>query len=157
LRFICADQRLVLFSSASPRLRGELVFQMARWPDLPMVRLLPRFDLHELPAKPSLDAEVAVCHGMVERRGDLHDLSILLVHGKVAASAAIRADGGRLLLALFVPCAGLAHLAFALEHERARGAYANAVPAIDAGRLRQRHLELRGNRRGEAASGHGDG
>ncbi len=93
---------------------------------------------------------------MVKRRGHANDLAFLLVHGEVAAYSAIRADGVSLGLPAFVPSAGLAHVIFALEHQRAGGADADAVAAIDASRVGQGNVKFRGNVGGEAAAGHGN-
>src|SRR5579863_4424871 len=123
-----------------------------------MGRVRPNWlDLYKLPAEPSFDAKVAVGHAVVNRRADTHDLAVLLVHGEVAAYAAIRADGVGLGLAAFIPDAGLAHVIFALEHQCACGADTDAVAAIDAGRVGQRNVKLGSNMGGEAAPGHSDG
>ena len=114
------------------------------------------FNLHELPAETPFDAKIAVSHAVVERRSHAHDLAVLLVHGEVAAHAAVRADSVGLGLPAFVPCARLAHIIFALEHQRAGGTDADTVAAIDAGRIGQRNIELGGDMRGEAAAGDGD-
>src|ERR1051326_2109191 len=100
-----------------------------------------RLNLHKLPAKAALDAEIAVGHIVIQRRCHLHDLAVLLMNSKVAAHAAVRTNRSRLLLALLVPCPGLPHLVFALEHQRARGTDANAIATIHAGRFRQWDLE----------------
>ena len=46
-------------------------------------------NLHKLPAEPPFDAKIAMSHTVVERRGHAHDLAFLLMHGDVAAYAAI--------------------------------------------------------------------
>ena len=114
-------------------------------------------NLHKLPAETPFDAQIAVSHAVVQRRGHANDLAVLLVHGQVATHAAIRTDGVSLGLAAFVPGAGLAHVIFALEHQRAGGANADAVAAIDASRIGQRNVKLRGNVGREAATRHGNG
>ncbi len=95
-------------------------------------------------------------HAMAERRGHANDLTFLLVHGELAAYAAIRTDGVSLDLAAFVPCAGLAHVIFALEHQRACGTDADAVAAIHAGRVGQGNVEFSSNVGGEAAARYGN-
>src|SRR5581483_9722712 len=45
-------------------------------------------NLHKLPSKTAFDAEVAVGHAVVQRRGDSHDFAVLLVNRQVAAYAA---------------------------------------------------------------------
>src|ERR1700742_638583 len=65
------------------------------------------FDLHKLPAETAFDAEIAVGHAVVQRRCHADNLSILLMHGKVTAHAAVRANGVSLCLTIFIPCAGL--------------------------------------------------
>src|SRR5690349_23295751 len=87
------------------------------------------FDLHELPAEASLDAQVAVRHGMVQRRKDANDRAVLLMNRKIAADAAIRAYRIRVCLARFVPLARRAQIVFRLEHQRARGTHRDAVAA----------------------------
>ncbi len=52
--------------------------------------------------------------------------------------------------------AGLAQLELARRHQRARRADGDAVAAVDAGRLGQRHVELGRDVRVEAAAGDGD-
>src|SRR5579864_519808 len=91
-----------------------------------------RLNLHELPAETPFDAKIAVSHVVVSRRGHANDLAVLLVHSEGAAHAAIRTDGVSLGLTVFVPCAGLAHVIFTLEHQRAGRADTDAVAAIDA-------------------------
>src|ERR1035438_3238568 len=94
--------------------RPELFFFRTDW-----------LNLHKLPAEPPFDTKIAMSHTVVEWRGHAHDLAFLLMHGEVAAYAAIRTDGVSLGLEAFVPCAGLAHVIFNFEHQRARGAYAD--------------------------------
>ena len=55
-------------------------------------------NLHKLPAEAAFDAEVAVRHGMIKRRSNLYDLTILFMYSEIASNAAIRADCGCLLL-----------------------------------------------------------
>src|SRR5689334_4232673 len=95
--------------------------------------LLPR--IHKLPPKPPFDAEVAVGDVVIQGRGDFHDLFVLHVDGQGAAHAAIGTDGVGRGLAGLVPGAGLAHVVLALEHQRAGGTDADAVAAVDAGRV----------------------
>ena len=78
-------------------------------------------------------------------------------NGEVAAHAAIRTDRIGAGLAGFVPRAGLAHVVFGLEHQRAGGTDADAVAAIHAGGIGQRDIVFGGDVGGEAASGDGDG
>src|SRR5271163_4703431 len=92
-------------------------------------------------------------HAMVKRRGHANDLAFLLVHSEVTAYAAIRTDRVSLSLAAFIPCAGLAHVIFALEHQGAGGADANAVTAVDASRVGQGNVKFGGNVGREAATG----
>ena len=72
---------------------------------------------------------------------------------QVAADAAVRANGVDLGLLFLVPGARLAQLELARGHERARGAHGDAVAAVHARRFRQRHVELGGDVRTEAAAG----
>src|SRR5438552_5826578 len=89
------------------------------------LRLL--YILHKFKAKTAFDAEVAVSDADVHRRGDLHDAVVLRVKRQRAADAAVRADRIRLILLRFIPCAGFAHVMFALEHESAGRTDANTV------------------------------
>jgi hypothetical protein len=73
-----------------------------------------RLNLHKLPAETPFDAKITVSHAVVKRRRHANDLAFLLVHAEVAAHAAVRADGVSLGLTALVPCAGLAHVVFAL-------------------------------------------
>src|SRR5206468_8398876 len=84
------------------------------------------------------------------------DAVVLDVERERAAHAAVGADRvGRALLGL-VPRARRAHVVLALEHEGAGRADADAVAAVDAGRVGQRHVGLGGDARVETAAGHGD-
>src|SRR5579884_1694338 len=116
-----------------------------------------RLPLDELEAEAALDAEVALRHVVVVGRRDVDDLTVLHVQLEVAADAAVPADGRRHLLARLVPRACLAVVVLALRHERAGGADGNAVAAVDAGRLRQGHVELGRDVCVEASAGDGDG
>jgi hypothetical protein len=69
---------------------------------------------------------------VVVRRGHANNLAFLLVNCEVATHATVRADGIGLCLAALVPCTSLAHVKFALEHQRAGRADTDAVAAIDA-------------------------
>ena len=93
------------------------------------------------PKRPLMQRFPCVTHGRAVKSRD--DFAVLRVNGQVAAHAAVRADGIGLSLAGLVPFAGLAHVVFALEHQRARGADADAVSAIDAGRIGQRNVDIR--------------
>src|SRR5204862_6988293 len=73
-----------------------------------------------------------------------------------ATYAAVRTDGIGAGLAGLVPRTRLTHVIFALEHERSRGADADAVSAINASGIRQGDIELRGDVGGEAPSGDSD-
>src|SRR5712691_9118849 len=98
--------------------------------------------LHELVAEASLDAQVSRGDAVVERRRDLDYRVVLHVQLEHAADAAVGAHRlGDRLLAL-VPGAGLAHVVLALEHQRAGRADADAVAAVDAGRVWKRCAEL---------------
>ena len=57
---------------------------------------------------------------------------------------------------VLVPCAGLPHVVLRFEHQRARRADADAVPAVDARRVRERDVELGRDVRVESAAGDGD-
>src|SRR5690606_20080923 len=118
-------------------------------------RLRPVLD--EAPAEPALDAEVAAGDGVVERRGDAHDPAVLHVQVQGAPDAAVRADGAGDLLARLVPLARDAQLVLGPEHERAGGAHRDAVAAVDARRVGQRHGHLRRDPGIEAAPRHGNG
>src|SRR5581483_1782749 len=108
--------------------------------------------LGELVAEPPLDAQVSVRDVVVERRGDLHDLVVLDMELHVTADAAVRADRLHDALPRLVPGSLRAHVVLALEHQRARRAHADAVAAVDAGRLGERHGELGGDARVEPSS-----
>src|SRR5579863_1649370 len=79
------------------------------------------------------------------------------MNSEVAAHATVRTDGIGLGLAALIPGAGLPHVIFALEHQRAGGADADAVATIDAGGIRQGNVEFGGDVSGETAASHGDG
>ncbi len=113
--------------------------------DRPCHSLLRTFDLHKLPAESAFDAEVAASDVVVERRRHADDFAVLFVHGEITAHAAVGTNSVSLLLPRFVPGAGLAHLVFALEHQRAGRADADAVAAIDARGVRQGDVELGGD------------
>ena len=112
--------------------------------------------LDELEAEAALDAEVAVGHRRVERRADLHDRVVLDVELERAADAAVRADRLGHGLGALVPRAGRAHVVLGLEHQRAGRADADAVAAVDAGRVGQRDRLLGRDPGVEAAPGDGD-
>src|SRR4051812_49653657 len=78
------------------------------------------------------------------------------MHLELAPDAAVRTDRVRHALGRLVPGAGLAHVVFALEHQRTRRAYADAVAAVHAGARIERHGVLGGDPRVEATSGHRD-
>ncbi len=120
-------------------------------------RLLVLVVLDELEPEAALDAEVAARDRVVERRGDLDDLVVLLVQLEVAPDAAVRADGGRLGLLALVPAAVLAAVVLALEHQRAGRADGDAVAAVDARGVGERVGELGGDAGVEPAPGDGDG
>src|SRR5262249_49436785 len=112
--------------------------------------------LDELEPEPALHAQVAVTDVVVERGGHLHDAVVLHVKLEVAADAAVGTDGGGDGLLGLVPGAGLPHIVFALKHQRAGGAHADAVAAVDAGRVGQAHIELGGDAGVEPAACHRD-
>src|SRR5437867_11582226 len=89
--------------------------------------------LHKPPPEPPLDAQVPARDVVVQRRRDLHDLVVLHAELEGATDSAVGADGVGLGLLRLVPGAGAAHVVFALEHQRAGGADADAVAAVDAG------------------------
>src|SRR5689334_15755110 len=122
----------------------------------PGVRLFFRHELDELPAEAAFDAEVAIGDVVVCGRGDLYDAVFLDVELESAADAAVGTDCIGLGLARLVPRPGVPHVALALEHQSAGGADADAVPAIDAGRVGQRRRELCRDTGVEAAAGYGD-
>src|SRR5207237_7926514 len=70
---------------------------------------------------------------------------------KVATPTAIRTNRVGLRLLSFIPSPRRPPVVLGLEHQCARGAHADAIAAIDARRLRQRNIELRGNMRGKAS------
>src|SRR3954453_11693745 len=78
------------------------------------------------------------------------------MHLELAPDAAVRTDRVRHALGRLVPRAYLAHVVFALEHQRTRRAYADAVAAVHAGARIERHGVLGGDPRVEATSGHRD-
>src|SRR5690606_37408202 len=85
------------------------------------------------------------------------DAPVLLVELEVAAHAAVGADGASDRLALGRPAARLPEVQFGRRDQRAGGAHGDAVPAVHAGRLRQRHLVLGGDAGAEAPAGDRDG
>src|SRR5579859_2249371 len=105
-------------------------------------RLLLRPLLHELKPEPALHAEVAGRDARVERRSHLDDRVVLHVQLQHAADAAVRAHGLGHRLPPLVPRPRAPHVVLALEHQGARRAHADAVPAVDTGRIRERRLEL---------------
>ena len=113
---------------------------------------LRRALVDELEAEAALDAEVALGHRRVERRGDLDDPVVLDVELDRAADAAVRADRVGHGLRRLVPGARLAHVVLGLEHERAGRADADAVAAVDAGATRAagRPARSRSGRRSRA-------
>src|SRR5438093_4846075 len=123
----------------------------------PPASTLGIFDLNELPAEASLDAEVSAGYELIERRRDLDDRVVLGVHGQGAADAAVGADRVGERLAGLVPGPRAAHGELGLERERARRADPDAVAAVDAGRVGERHGVLGRDARVEAAPGDGDG
>ncbi len=100
---------------------------------------------------------MAARHTIFDRRGDLHDLVILDVQRQRAADAAIGADRVGFGLLLFLPLAALAQLVFRGKHQRAGRADADAVPAVDAGRVGERNVVFGRNVGVKAAPRHGDG
>src|SRR5438093_10792916 len=93
---------------------------------------------------------------VVERRSDFGDAAVLGVAGEVAADAAVGTDRVDLSLPRFVPNAGLAHVVFGLEHQRAGGAHADTIAAVHTGGLGQWNIVLGGDMGAEAASGDSD-
>src|SRR3972149_5364142 len=94
---------------------------------------------------------------MVHRRRDLDDPAVLGVEVEVAPDAAIGADRRCPSLTALVPRPVGAHLVLAAEHERSGRADADAVAAVDAGRLRQGDRLLGRDPRIEATPRDGDG
>ncbi len=88
--------------------------------------------------------------------GHVDDRVVLNVEREVAADAAVRADRVDLGLLLLAPVARLAQVELALRHQRAGRTDGDAVAAVDAGRLGQRHVELGRDVRAEAAAGDRD-
>src|SRR5437660_1094155 len=88
--------------------------------------------LCELPAEAALDTEIPLRDGMVDRRTHFHDLAFLRVYRKFASDAAVRTDRLRARLLRFVPGSSRAQVVFDFAHQRARGAYADAVSAVHA-------------------------
>src|SRR3954470_21613008 len=107
--------------------------------------------LNEAPAEPTLDTEVSLGDGILERRRRLDDLAVRDVQPKRAADAAVGTDGIRRRDRLFVPRALRALVELTLCHQGARGTDGNAVPAVHACRVGQRNGELGGDARLEAA------
>src|SRR5215469_3892979 len=129
-----------------PPLRAAIASGSVRWESAvyPVPSGLPGPALDEFEAESSFHAQVTVGDVVVEGGGHFHDAVVLDVQFEVAADAAVGADGGGDGLPGLVPGAGLAHVVFALEHERAGGADPDAVAAVDAGRIGQAHVELGG-------------
>lgn len=114
-------------------------------------------NLDKLPAESPLDAQVAIGHRVIERRSDTDYVPILRMDRQRTAHAAIRADGVGASLARFFPGPRVARVELRFEHERARGAYADAVSAIHARRIGKRNVKFGGNMSGEAAASYADG
>src|SRR6266850_7124295 len=74
-----------------------------------------------------------------------------------AADTTIGADRVGLVLLRFVPRAGFAHFVFALEHERAGGADADAVSTVDTRGIRKGDVGFGGDPGIESAAGDGNG
>ena len=113
--------------------------------------------LDKLPTEASFDAEMAVSHVLVERRSDPDNVVLLHMQSQGAADTTVGTDGVRLFLLLFVPRSCQAHFVFAAEHQRTRGANADAVAAINTGGVGQRDFILRGNVGVETPPRYGDG
>src|SRR5262249_27464395 len=110
----------------------------------------------KLPTETAFDAEIAVGDAVVEGGGYAENFGVFVVDGEIAADAAVGANSIGLGLLGFVPGAGFAHFEFGFEHERAGGADADAISAIDAGGIGQRDFEFGGDVGGEAAPGNSD-
>src|SRR2546421_6187367 len=80
----------------------------------------PPCNLDKLPAEAALDAKASA-------RTDADNLSVLRFHSKIAAHAAVGTNRIDARLAGLIPLARLSHIVFALEHQRARGTYGDAV------------------------------
>src|SRR6185437_11755882 len=112
--------------------------------------------LHEPPAEPPLDAEVALGDRILERRRRLHDLVAVDVQRQRAAHAAVWTDRVGRRHSRLVPGPNDSAIEFRLCHQRAGGTDGDAVAAVDAGGFWQRHRELRRDVGVEPASGDGD-
>ncbi len=88
---------------------------------------------------------MAVRDGVIQRRTHAHNFAILRVNGERAAHAAVGADRIGVNLLRFFPGSRFAHVEFAFEHQRAGGANADAISAVDAGGIGQRNIELGGD------------
>src|SRR6476646_1037525 len=110
----------------------------------------------ELEAEAALDAEVPIRDGRIRRRCHLDDAVVLGVELDDAAHPAVGADGLGHGLGRLVPGPGLAHVVLGLEHQRSGRADADAVAAVHAGRLGQRHCLLGRDPGVEAATRDGD-
>src|ERR1700674_2494509 len=78
---------------------GWRIFVILSIPAAELFFLFPgTLNLHKLPAETPFDAKIAVSDAVVNRRGRANDLAFLLVHGEVAAHAAVRTDGVSLRL-----------------------------------------------------------
>ena len=93
-----------------------------------------------LPAEAALDAEMAAGHRVIRRRCDLHDGIVLHVEFQVAANATEGTHGCGHLLDVLIPRAGLAHVELGPEDQGTGGTHADAVAAVDAGRIGQGHV-----------------
>src|SRR6267154_969149 len=83
-------------------------------------------DSGKLPTEAPFDAEISQRDGVVEGRAYFHDLAFLRVNCQFAAHSAIRTDGIGVCLLSFIPRRRGSHIVLGLEHQRARGADANA-------------------------------
>src|SRR3990172_8376836 len=92
---------------------------------------------------------------LIERGSHLHDLVVLHVELEVAADSAVGTDGAGHALTRLVPGAVLPSVMLALEHERARRADPDAVPAVDARGFVEPAVELGRDARVEAPAGDG--
>jgi hypothetical protein len=93
---------------------------------------------------------------VIVRGRDLHDLVVLHVEREIAADATVRADGVGLCLSSLVPRAGGPHVELALERQCTRRAHGDAVSAVDARRVGERHRKLSGDARVETSTGYAD-
>ena len=115
-----------------------------------------RRPLNELPPEPALDAQVSCRNGLIEWRAGLDDAIVLGMQRQRASDSTVRADCVGRFLPGFVPLPRFAEIMLALEHQGPRRTHPDTVPAVHAGRVRERNVEFRRDSRVKPTAGHGN-